>query len=204
MSDLNILASTLIVGQEIKKSDRSYFSLRKRNQRIELRTYNNICFLEKGTVSVYRLENNILTITLTAPAILGLAQMRQDVKSHYLRCDNDCEMTVISTSDAIELFNEKLLWKHAFDLLTYHLHKYFQRESLISHKTSRDIVVEHLKHIWKLPHEIREKTSVFSFILNRNHISRSMVSKILKELENEGVLTMSRGKLLSIKDGDDM
>lgn len=151
-------------------------------------------------MSFYRLEDDILTISITAPAILGLAQMRNDVKSHYLLCDSDCEMWVISTCDAISLFNAQSLWMHAFDILTHHLQRYFQRENMVSHKTTRGIIVEHIKHIWSLPAEIRNKTSVYSFILNRNHISRSAVHKIIQELESTGHIKISRGKLLSFLD----
>lgn len=200
MSSINVTESVLLLGSEIKNSMHSFFSERKKNQRIELKTFNNICFLEKGSVSVYRSENHIVTVTLTAPAILGLAQMRNDVKSHYLRCDSDCKMWVISTPDAIDLFNARSLWMHAFDILTSHLQRYFQRENLLSHKSIRGIVLEHIKYIWSLEPEVRYKTSVYSFILSRNHISRSAVHKVLQEYIDAGHIGMSRGKLLSFRE----
>jgi CRP-like cAMP-binding protein len=157
----------------------------------------SIFYLEKGSVSVYRVENDLVTVSFTAPAILGLAQMRNDVMSHYLRCDTDCEMWVMNSTNANEMLSKKNLWIHAFDILTNHLQRYFQRENLRSHKTIREIVTEHVKHIWSLEPEIREKTSVYTFILSRNHISRSAIHKVLQELVNEGKLTLNRGKLSS-------
>lgn len=193
----NFDESVLLIGDEIKKSENAYFSLRKKRQRIEMRKDGNIFYLEKGSVSVYRVENDLVTVSFTAPAILGLAQMRNDVMSHYLRCDSDCEMWVMSSANANEMLTRKSLWMHAFDILTNHLQRYFQRENMRSHKTIREIVIEHVKHIWSLEPEIREKTSVYTFILSRNHISRSAIHKVLQELVNEGKLTLNRGKLSS-------
>ena len=197
MSILNFDESVMLIGDEIKKSENAYFSLRKKRQRIEMKKDGNIFYLEKGSVSVYRVENDLVTVSFTAPAILGLAQMRNDVMSHYLRCDTDCEMWVMNSTNANEMLSKKNLWIHAFDILTNHLQRYFQRENLRSHKTIREIVTEHVKHIWSLEPEIREKTSVYTFILSRNHISRSAIHKVLQELVNEGKLTLNRGKLSS-------
>lgn len=193
----NFDESVMLIGDEIKKSENAYFSLRKKRQRIEMRKDGNIFYLEKGSISVYRVENDLVTVSFTAPAILGLAQMRNDVMSHYLRCDSDCEMWVMSSANANEMLTRKSLWMHAFDILTNHLQRYFQRENMRSHKTIREIVIEHVKHIWSLEPEIREKTSVYTFILSRNHISRSAIHKVLQELVNEGKLTLNRGKLSS-------
>lgn len=198
MLTANFDESVMLIGDEIKKSENAYFSLRKKRQRIEMRRDGNIFYLEKGSISVYRVENDLVTVSFTAPAILGLAQMRNDVMSHYLRCDTDCEMWVMNATNANEMLTRKNLWMHAFDILTNHLQRYFQRENLRSHKTIREIVIEHVKHIWSLEPEVREKTSVYTFILSRNHISRSAIHKVLQDLVNEEKLTLNRGKLATL------
>lgn len=152
-------------------------------------------FLEKGTVSVYRVENDLVTVSISAPAILGLPQMRTEVAGHYLRCDTDCEMWAMSVQNADLLFTAKNLWKQAFDILTHHLQRYFQREALQSHRTIREQIIEHVKYIWAMDPGVREKTSVYTFILARNHISRSAIHKVLQELVNDGKIIMNRGKL---------
>lgn len=197
MSPNNFEESVFLIGGEIKKSENAWFSLRKKRQRIDLKAEVNILYLEKGSVSVYRLEDDLVTVNVSAPAILGLAQMRSLYNGHYLRCDTDCDMWVMSTQNASELFTQKNLWIHAFDLLTHHFARYFQREKLQSHRTIRDLVVEHVKFIWSQAHDVREKTSVYTFILARNHISRSAIHKVLQELVQEGQITLNRGKLTS-------
>ena len=187
--------SVVLIGDEIKKSDNAWLSLRKKRQRIDLKVDGNILFLEKGTVSVYRVENDLVTVSISAPAILGLPQMRTEVAGHYLRCDTDCEMWAMSVQNADLLFSAKNLWKQAFDILAHHLQRYFQRETLQSHRTIRELIIEHVKYIWAMEPAVREKTSVYTFILTRNHISRSAIHKVLQELVNDGKITLNRGKL---------
>lgn len=200
MTAINIEKSVAIIGSQIEASPHSHFSIIKKNNRIELKTYNKICYLKKGDVSVYRLENNMLTISIHAPAIIGMAQMRNEIKSHYIRCNSDCEMWVIDINNALELFNENNLWMHAFDILTGHLQKYFVRENMLSHPTVRGVVLEHLKHIWAMPQEVRHTISIHGFILDRNHISRSSVNNVLQGLISDGSIRIHRGKLLWLKD----
>lgn len=187
--------AVVLVGDEMKKSENAWLSLRKKRQRIDLKVDGNILFLEKGTVSVYRVENDLVTVSISAPAILGLPQMRTEVVGHYLRCDTDCEMWAMSVQNADHMFTAKNLWKQAFDILTHHLQRYFQREALQSHRTIREQIIEHVKYIWSMEPEVREKTSVYTFILTRNHISRSAIHKVLQELVNDGKITLNRGKL---------
>ena len=187
--------AVVLVGDEMKKSENAWLSLRKKRQRIDLKVDGNILFLEKGTVSVYRVENDLVTVSISAPAILGLPQMRTEVAGHYLRCDTDCEMWAMSVQNADHMFTAKNLWKQAFDILTHHLQRYFQREALQSHRTIREQIIEHVKYIWSMEPEVREKTSVYTFILTRNHISRSAIHKVLQELVNDGKITLNRGKL---------
>jgi len=202
MTPINVAESVCVVGHAIETSENAYFSKRKKHQRIELKTYDSICFLKEGSVSLYRLENGILTVSLDAPAILGLAQMRNEFKSHYLRCNNDCDLWVISVDDAISLFNTEHLWMHAFDILTHHLQLYFQRENLVSHPKTGDIVKEHLRFIWAMPETERKRTSIYSYIQARNHISRSAIHKEIQTLSRSGNIQIEKGKLTKFNEQD--
>lgn len=199
MSRKNVADSVQIIGNEIERAESAYHTQRRKHQRIELKSYDSLCYLKTGAVSEYRLENNILTITIRAPAILGLVQMRSLMKSHYLRCDSDCEMWVIGTRDAEELFTRRGLWQHAFDSLTLYLQMYFERENMLSHPGARDIVIEHLHHIWSLSEAERKRISIYSFILARTHISRSSVHKIIQKLEATGEIISARGRLVDFR-----
>ncbi|WP_034460804.1 helix-turn-helix domain-containing protein [Buttiauxella noackiae] len=200
MKSSDIHDSILIIGKAIELSKESYEENHKRNQRIELLNNNTICYLKKGRVLVYRNDNNLVTLSLNAPLIMGLTQMHNDIKYHYLRCETNCQMYMIKNHSATELFNHKNLWKHAFDILTWHLDLYFHRDLMMIHPNIRNIINEHLKHIWSMPPEVRSQTSVYSFIISRNHISRSAVHKVIQEMTDVGKVRIEKGKLVFYKE----
>lgn len=197
MKNIDINDCSLTIGKFIESSNKSHEENHKKNQRVELLSQNNICYLKKGQVLVYRQEDDLITLTLNAPLILGLTQMHNEIKYHYLRCETDCQMFMIENHDATELFNRKNLWSYAFDILTWHLDLYFQRDIMMINPNIRDVINEHIKHIWSLAPEVRSKTSVYSFIINRNHISRSAVHKVIQEMSDVGKIKIERGKLVS-------
>ena len=188
-----------LIGHEIEKHKSSHYVKFKKNQRVDFKNNDTIYFLSAGCVSFYRYNDDVLTITKDAPFMLGLAQMKSEVKSHYVRCNTECEMWGISISEACLLFNSNELWMHAFDILTDQVQEYFKREHMILQKNTYGIINEHLKHIWEMDEATRRKTSIYSYILTRNHISRSAIHKMVKEMMIEGDIVVRRGKLIDFK-----
>ncbi|HAS1070462.1 TPA: transcriptional regulator [Enterobacter cloacae] len=188
--------SVRLLGEWIEKSQNSFLSIRKKNQRIDMKSENQVGYLREGALSVYRIDNDIVTLNIEAPAIIGLHQLFHTQRSHYLRCDRYCELIVINEADLIAILDREMLWGHAFIILSRHLEMYFQRERRLVHKNIKGIVIEHLKHLWDQSEDIRSRTSVYSFILSRNQISRSSVHKTIKSLIDDGVIKIQRGKLL--------
>jgi hypothetical protein len=186
---------SITIGKFIAASNKCHEENHKKNQRIELLNQNNICYLKKGQVIVYRQRDDLVTFTLNAPLILGLAQMHNQMKYHYLRCESECEMYIINNHDATELFNKKNLWSYAFDILTWYINLYFQRDIMMINPNIRNVINEHIKYIWSLPTDVRAKTSVYSFITSRNHISRSAIHKVMQEMSDMGKIKIERGKV---------
>lgn len=199
----NLTTAVNTIGESIVKSVHSHLSFFKRNQRIELLSNGEVGYLIRGTISVHQKDGELLTVILQAPVIIGLTQMRNENKFHYLRCDTDCEISIIDSDNATELFNKHNLWAYAFDILTYYIGLYFNRDLLITHPSTKGIIIEHIKSIWVMPYEERMKTSVFTYIMQRNHISRSMIYKQINLLLREGVIEMNRGKLINFINSED-
>lgn len=192
--------SAIAVGVLFEKSNKSYSSKRKKNQRIQLKNDSAICYIKTGRVSVYCEHNDLLMFSVDAPAILGLPQILKEVNHHYLRSDTECEMCIISASEAKIIINENNLWSHAFTLLTWYLHLYFHHDTLINKPCKQSMINEHLKFIWGMDAEERARISVYSFIMSRNYISRSGIHKSLQALINSGSIKISNGKLVYYKE----
>lgn len=193
-----VIDSIRVVGTSVAGSSQSFFSKRKKNQRIDFKDNDCIYYLEKGSVSFYRTDTHVLNLSLSAPAIIGLVQLKSKNHTHYFRCEGNCEMWIIKNSDAISLFNKLSLWEHAFNIISNSLHIYFHRDSMTNQKNVKNIVIEHLKYIWSMSDEERKSTSIYKFILSRNHVSRSSVHKVIAELIHDGIVESTRGKLIKL------
>jgi len=193
---IDITDSIAIMGDIIKNSPHSHLAQHKKNQRIDVKRNEKIYYIESGKVSFYRMSDDILTISMSAPCIVGIAQMLFQYQTYYIRCDSNCTIFVIDSIDAKTLFSERNLWIHAYNILAKLTQQYFEREYMILQKSSRDIVLQHLIFIWQMTEEEREHTSIYNFILSRNHLSRSSVHKIVSEMEAEGKIKTSKGKLV--------
>lgn len=196
MNDLSdISACTELIGGYIRQSGDSFLSERKKNQRLDLKKNNQIAFLTEGVVSMHRGEDGLLTVTITAPAIIGIGQFCGRKFTHYARCNTHCTMWVIDSDDAVSLFDRNNLWKPAYGILTSYLYSYFYRENIVQRANVKDVVLEHMKEIWMYQKNMNTSISIYTYILSRNNISRSAIHKAVNELICEGVVNVSRGKL---------
>jgi hypothetical protein len=203
MTSSSISDSIIILGQFIKTSTSSFLSTCKKNQRIELIKDNCIAYLEHGTVSVYSQNDSMLTVTIDAPFILGLTHIHNEMKHHYLRCESKCKIWIINSHVADEIFSREKIWDHAFNILTYNTTNYFRRELLTNQPNARATVNEYLKYIWSMPTEQRNRTSIYTFILARNHISRSMIHRCLQDLSKTHNIIIKKGKLIQYQHNKD-
>ena len=188
-----------MVGAGIINSSHSFSLHLKKNQRLDFTSFNDsIYFLASGTLSIYRISDNVLTITMESPALLGLTQMRNEHRYHYLRCDKESVVWGLEKNRAEILFEEKSLWKYSFDIVAYISNLYYHREIMTSPRKVKKIIIQHLYYISKMTQEEMSKTSIYSFILSRNNISRSAVHKVINELIGLELIAVSRGKLIKI------
>ena len=103
---------------------------------------------------------------------------------------------MIDNDDATELFDTKNLWSYAFNILKWHVNLYFERDVMMINSNIRNVITKHIKYIWSLAPNIRNNTSVYSFITSRNHISRSVVHKVVQEMSRAGKLEIKRGRVV--------
>lgn len=195
----SIPESVHAIGECIKESEHSFFVCRKKNQRMNFKLKNEVAFLKTGSLSILRNDNQLVTFSLNGPAIVGMAQLFHQECTHFFRCDSESEMFLLDQNVFCDLLTAKNLWFHAFNILNHHMEIYFQREKRLIQKNIKGIVVEHLIYIWNQGANFREKTSVYTFILARNQVSRSSLHKIMAQLTEEGLIKLDHGKLICFR-----
>jgi len=189
------------IGLRVKESPDSFSMNLKKNQRVDFQSQHEngyLYFLESGSVSIYRVSDDVLTINMKSPSIIGLTQLRNYSKYHYLRCDGECMVWAIKKSDFERILDEREYWGYAFDILSYIAIIYYERDIMISRSNAKMIVIDHLRQLWKLTQVEGEVHSIYKFILSRNNISRSAVHKVISELSHAGSIEVHRGKLVNL------
>lgn len=191
-----ISEAVIKVGGEIEESTFSYSAFRKKKQRIDLKKYGHVIYLKKGIISVYTDPSDLLTGSISSPAILGLVGLHYKETYYYLRCETPCEMVIISHEEAANLFTRNTLWEYAFNICNDFFYNYLRGSKTQSSRKVKDIVTEHLKDIWSMESTQREKVSIYKFILSRNQVSRSAIHKVIKDLCESGKAVVSRARLI--------
>jgi hypothetical protein len=191
--------SILKLGCAIENSPESFFTKYKAKQRIDLHNKSDIYYLSKGNVSAYSFGREVLVFNVFAPEIIGLEKVGGMKIINHLRCVTDIEMHVLNTSSAIDLFNSYNLWSNAYDVSLAYLGVYHSRDNKLSSPSAQDIIIQYIKYIWSLDQSQREITSIYSFILERTHISRSLIHRVISRLEGDDLISVTRGILTDCK-----
>ncbi|RPH29253.1 hypothetical protein EHN07_06275 [Buttiauxella warmboldiae] len=184
------------LGEAISSSALAVSCSAKKKQRINWSASTGIRYLKKGTISVYRIDNGVKLFTLSAPYILGLPLMRAPKVTDFYRCDTDCEFSVVSVDEADRIFNESDLWEHAIEVMSFHKGSFFSRSAIMTTNNSDQIVYESLKVIHDMKEIEKNKTSIYSFIMERYPISRGTIYKIVNKLVHAGEIEIERGHLI--------
>lgn len=100
----------------------------------------------------------------------------------------------------MKLIDMKYIWKEAFSSVVETVQKYMIRDSQTLQKNARSVVFENLRAIWLLDEEVRNRTSIYNYILERNNISRSAIHQVVRNLKEQEVIDTARGKLIAFND----
>ncbi|WP_074388704.1 helix-turn-helix domain-containing protein [Buttiauxella noackiae] len=185
----------LKIGHEIQRSDKSHTSIYKPNQRINLHNKDNVIYLSKGNASAYSSVSDVLIINYFAPHIVGLETINNVNMINYLRCITDVTLHIIKKKDMISILDDNNLWRCAFDILSGGVRILHERDNVNTKKTSKDTIIHYIKYIWSLPHTQRETISIYPFIMERTHISRSLIHRVATELHSKNLIIIQRGVL---------
>lgn len=192
--------STGVLGFEIIKSEEAYHARFKKNQRFNFTDKSKVLYLVSGNISICRLKDGVLILSIEGPTIIGLSFINEFSPLHYIRCESDCECHIISINDMMKLIDMKNIWKEAFSSVVETMQKYMTRDSHTLQKNARSVVFENLRAIWLLDEDVRNRTSIYNYILERNHISRSAIHQVIKNLKEQEVIDIARGKLIAFND----
>ena len=200
-NQFNISTYVNNIGTLIKSHDSSVKVTYKKKSRINFTEQNNYVFyLDSGSVSLYKKNDNLFLMKFSAPQIVGLFKIWVPNKYFYIRCDEVCTFWIINHKILSEQISSKNLWQESFNIICDKVKRLFEYDQKATFNCTRDIVVAHLKDIWLLPQQERNNTSIYKYIMMRNHISRSAIYKIISELQGQKLILIQRGTLCFFKE----
>lgn len=159
----------------------------------------SVILLLKGKMNFIRKSSGgILFGTAEGPSVFGLlgSSFKEEVFKYV--AVGDCNIYALPRDMAIDIINAHNLLR---DVLNYHAYisdmevRYSNR---LINQTPYGIVCAILCELAALPESVRLKTGIAKFIIERSHISRSTMMKILADLRDGGYVDIQYGKLIRI------
>lgn len=193
-------ASTRLIGDMIVSSNLSKTINMHKNQRLNWLPSSGIGYLQSGSLSVYRIEDNLKIITLYSPAIIGLPFLNSGVITDYYRSEELSLLNLVPKEVALSLLTTENLWDNACYILSSHISDFYSRHVRLSETDPAHIVLECLKVINDLESIKRDSTSIYSFIMERYPLSRGTIYNVLNDLIKKKKIRMHRGRLVYLND----
>ncbi|RPH29603.1 hypothetical protein EHN07_05180 [Buttiauxella warmboldiae] len=161
-----------------------------------LNSSDSIVILHEGNVSYYNENGNLFLFSVQAPFVIGLTKLAKLKENYYIKCETDVRVSFLASDLAYKIIHEENMWQNVLMIVCYIMH--INETMITSGANAYEIIKKSLTEIWSLPEQERGVTSIYDFTMKKYPISRSSISKILKNL-NEGLYIKStRGVLIEL------
>lgn len=157
-----------------------------------------IILLLEGDIKCFRTSDNLLYGIANAPTMLGLMTSEYSSASFIFKGNKESKISVLPRDRAIDLIAEHGLVREVIACTTRFTDYRNYHSDLMINRTAYDIICGLLLEIERLPQEVRSKSSVVNFILERSNLARSGVMKILADLRTGDYIDIQNGKLITI------
>lgn len=158
-----------------------------------------LCYLiAKGKFELHRKEDDIVMVYGKTPSVFGLGNFTSMNFGTYLKTVSTCEIGIMTTSDALEQIEKHDLWKTLAQHLLVVTTKLYTFGQQISAPRTYDIIRAQILEYICEDEDLRNNTTIESYIRSKSNLSRSGIMKILLSLRTGGHIELDRGKLLKI------
>lgn len=158
-----------------------------------------VLLLLKGQINFLRISaGGLLFGSAQAPSVLGLlgSSLRFDTFKYVSVAGSNVH--VLTRDEAIDLIHKSGLIREVLDYHAYISDMETKNSNRLINKTTYEMVITLLSDLAELPDEVRLKTSVAQFILDRSKMGRSGMMRILADLRKGEYVDIQNGKLIKI------
>lgn len=159
-----------------------------------------VMFVREGTVKIKRLRDGALLSISPSPTIIGLLSVHFPGSEGYeITALSRCRCYRLTTARCVALIDQHQLWSDAFRWASWLYRMREQRDIQLVGRPSYSQICDTLNIMANWSSELRARIGVLDYIHQRTHLSRSMIAEVLSALRKGEFITMSKGKLVSIK-----
>ncbi|MCS2153785.1 helix-turn-helix domain-containing protein [Scandinavium goeteborgense] len=158
-----------------------------------------VLVLLEGVLSIIRNSDQLLYAVVPGPTFIGVlaSDYRKHINSFYAM--KGSVVMMLPRDTVIELITKHGLVRELLDYYRYiNDYQNYLADLMISRSTY-EIVCGLLNELALLPPESRKTISVSNYIVNRTHLARSGIMKMLSDLRLGGYIDIQNGKLKEIK-----
>ncbi|HID8743623.1 TPA: helix-turn-helix domain-containing protein [Enterobacter mori] len=157
------------------------------------------CYLIlNGRAAFHRQSDDLLMATITAPSVIGIANLQQMLMDGYIKTLVPCDISILKMEAVYDLVNANQLWEPLAKHMMIIAGKLFESSKQLSAPSAYDIVRAQLNELSNEEHAIRNNITAEKYIRDKTHLSRSGVMRILAGLKEGGYIEIHRGKLIKI------
>ena len=153
-------------------------------------------FIRQGTVSIENLKNNLALGIASAPVSLGFTSALSE--KLLLRALEECEVATVPLETVMARIEAKQLWEIMARHMIIVTNKLFIQNEMVAAPPAYDVLCYQLQALAKESDNIRQQIAAYQYILDRTHLSRSSVMKMLAALKKGGYIELEQGKLVAI------
>lgn len=159
-----------------------------------------VTFIREGTVKIRRAKDECLLSISPPPSIIGLSSLyfpgNEDLK---ITAISRCVLYSLKTEHCKSLLDQHMLWHDVFLWMSWLYRMRGLRDEQLVGRTSYSKICDSLRIMDSWMPELRTRVGALDYIIERTRLSRSVVAEILSALRKGGYITMSKGKLISVR-----
>ncbi|MBW4217869.1 helix-turn-helix domain-containing protein [Enterobacter cloacae subsp. cloacae] len=151
--------------------------------------------LHKGTMAVYRNNDNLLMRHIKGTMILGLNELMDINKGVYLKAEGNACYELIPTRSFFTIVERDNLWKDVAYLLMFSAKRLAESYETSAGLSTYELIKANLIGLMDEDEYIRLNISACDYIQEKTNLSRSRIMAILRELKIGGYIDLSKGVL---------
>lgn len=130
--------------------------------------------------------------------IVGMNILIDTNEGFYMQAHSDVEYEILSNKSVIDIIERENLWKEAAYFFMFGVQRLLEAHQTSAGRTTYELIKQNLMSLMAEKDELRMMVNACDYIMDKTHISRSRVMKILSDLKTGDYIVIERGVLIKI------